>query len=123
MVQKNKQRERILMLVLLFIVLAALLVYLILGAQKGDSYQVVIEVSGTVLRTLPLSEDTTYRIELDGGYNLLVIENGAAYVAESDCPGGDCIRHGKISPDSPLNLRIISCLPRSLTIYLKEGSK
>lgn len=120
---KQKKRELILMLVLLAIVLVALTVHLLRGVHASDAWQVVVEVQGEVYATLPLDEDTTLRIESDGGYNLLVVKGGAAYIESADCPGGDCIRHGKIAPDTPLNLRLISCLPHAVTVYLKGGAK
>lgn len=120
---KQKKRERILMLVLLSIVAIALVIYLLLGLRQSDTWQVVVELQGEVYKTLPLDVDATLRIESDGGYNLLVIKDGQAYIESADCPGGDCIRHGRIDPDTPLNLRMISCLPHGVTVYLKGGAK
>ena len=117
-----KKRELILMLVLLSLVVSALLVYLLLGLQRGDEWQVVVEIEGREYASLPLDTDTTLRIECEGGYNLLVIEDGRAFIRDADCPGGDCVRHGVIDPDTPLNLRMISCLPHAVTVYLRKGA-
>ena len=118
---KNKKRERILMLVLLATVLVALAIYLLIGLGKADSWWVIVELDGEVYATLPLDVNATLRITCDGGYNLLVIKDGEAYIESADCPGGDCVRFGTISPNSPLNLRVISCLPHAVTVYLKGG--
>ncbi len=120
---KSKKRELILMLVLLSVVLIALTVYFLLTLERSDTWQVVVEIEGEVYATLPLDKDAMLRIECDEGYNLLIIESGQAYIKEADCPGGDCIRHGRIAPDTPLNLRLISCLPHAVTVYLKGGTK
>lgn len=122
MAEKDKRREMRLMLALLSLVLILLAVYLILGMRDRGEF-VVVEVRGKVYATLPLDEDATLRIEGDRGYNLLVIKDGRAFISDADCPGHDCVRHGAISPDTPMNLRMISCLPHSVVIYLKEGGK
>lgn len=122
MAEKSKRREMRLMLALLSLVLILLAVYLIPGMRKkGDL--VIVEVRGEVYATLPLDEDATLRIEGDGGYNLLVIKDGRAFISDADCPGQDCVRHGAISPDTPINLRMIACLPHAVVVYLREGGK
>ena len=115
----TNRREIILMLVLLSVVIAALGIYLAINLQGGADFEVVVDVKGKIVATFPLSEDTTYTIEGVGGYNLLVIKDGRAYVEAADCPGGDCVKYGAIDPDMPLNLRMISCLPHEVTVYLK----
>ncbi len=123
MAEKSKRRERNLMLVLLSSVLLALALYFLSGMQGGDGTLVVVEVRGEVYATLPLNEDASLRIEGDGGYNLLVIRDGKASIEDADCPGHDCVRHGTISPDTPINLRMIACLPHSVVVYLKENGQ
>ena len=47
-----------------------------------------------VVGTYSLKKDGTYTI--NGGTNILVVENGAAYVSYADCPGQRCVKKGKI---------------------------
>ena len=123
MEKQKKKREAILMLVLLFVVIAALGIYLIINLEGQGDLEVVVDVEGRIVKVLPLDQDATYRIEGVGGYNLLVIRDKKAYIESADCPGGDCVRYGAIDPDMPLNLRMISCLPHAVTVYLREGGK
>ena len=66
---------------------------------------------------LDLSADTRLRVDYAGGWNILVVENGAIQVEEASCPDGDCMRQGAKSGGAP-----IICLPNHLSIrFTDEG--
>ena len=52
------------------------------------------------------------RYELNGGTNILVIEDGAAYMLEADCPDHICVSQGKVRYAG----QCITCLPNKLTV-------
>ena len=79
-----------------------------LNGRTGTYVQV--RVSGQVVRTLPLSTDTEYLIEGAGGTNLLIIRDGAAWIAETDCPDRLCAGMGRIR----LRGQSVVCLPHQV---------
>ena len=47
----------------------------------------------------------------------MTVEKGEVYVAESDCPGGDCMHQGKISRKG----QRIACAPNGVIITVSGG--
>ncbi len=81
---------------------------------------VEVAVDGVVTMTLPLSEDTEVRIDgVNGGENLLVIEDGKAKIISASCPDGVCVRHYAISRDG----ESIICLPNRVVVTIRGGEK
>ena len=58
------------------------------------------------------------KIEGNGGYNLLVIEGGEAWLSEADCPNGLCVKTGKIRYAG----QSIVCLPHKLAVRILGGA-
>ena len=65
--------------------------------------------------TYSLAEDQT--IEINGGTNTLVIENGSASMEKADCPDQVCVRHSAISR----NGESIICLPHEVVVSIEDG--
>ena len=84
--------------------------------QKGGA--VIVEQYGRETARYALSEDRTVRIEGEGGYNLLVIENGEAWLSEADCPNLLCVKTGKIRYAG----QSIVCLPHKLAVRIVGGA-
>lgn len=103
------RRDLMLMAALLAIGLLSLAI-LRLTAEDGERVAVIFE--NTTVAEYSLAVDGEF--SLLGGKNLLVIENGRAYIKESECPDHLCERMGKISL---VNERIV-CLPHKLTIKI-----
>ena len=102
--------------VIVFFLSISLLLFLFLGKRKeGNEVRVMVE--GKEIGVYSLSQDGEYH--LNGGSNILIIENGKAYMADADCPDKLCVRQGKIHR----NGETITCLPNKLTITVidKEG--
>ena len=75
---------------------------LIITLTQKDGDRVIIRVDGKQVAEYSLSVDGIYYIEgYDGGTNVLVIEDGKAYMKEASCPKnqGDvaCVHQGKKS--------------------------
>lgn len=88
-----------------------LLVAFELGREDGESVAVI--VNGEVVGEYKLSENGRY--EINGGTNILVIMDGAAYVEKATCPDGLCKKQGKISM---VDERIV-CLPNKVIIEIR----
>ena len=71
-----------------------------------------VTVDGELVGEYPLSLDATYT--LNGGTNVLTIEDGKAYISYSTCAGHDCENWGKVQY---VNQSII-CLPNKIIITI-----
>lgn len=86
--------------------------------QPGQ--MVYIYQNGSLTETLPLSEDRTLTLPADnGGYNVVVIENGAVRVSEASCPDQICVRH---SPTHETGDPIV-CLPNHLVVKIAAAGE
>ena len=65
---------------------------------------------------LPLAKDTEMRIEgYGGGYNILVINDGRAYIKEASCPDLVCVHTGHAD-----ELKSVVCAPNRVVISIEE---
>ena len=91
------------------LILAGVLLFLYFNkGQEGAG--VIVRVDGVETARYSLSESGRY--ELNGGTNILVIEDGAAYMLQADCPDHICVSQGKIRCTG----QCITCLPNKLTV-------
>ena len=98
-------------LILIGIVLAIILISLLVTSLiKEDGAYVIVRIDGKQVARYELNIDGEY--ELNGGTNLLHIENGAAYLIYANCPDRLCVNQGKINESG----ETITCLPNRLTI-------
>lgn len=112
--KREKTRKWDLLLIGGCLLLAAgLLLFSRLGSAPGT--EVVVRVDGAETARYSLWENGTY--PLNGGTNVLVIENGEAWLSEADCPDHLCVKQGKISQSG----QVITCLPNRLTVTVCGG--
>ena len=102
-----KRRDLILIGSILLISIALLLV---LQQSKEPGAGVIVRVDGKEVAKYSLSVNATY--SLNGGTNILHIEDGKAWLTDADCPDKLCVRQGKISKEG----ETITCLPNKLTV-------
>ena len=106
-------------LILIAAILAAAVVFLVLfailrGGTPGKSLRVTVE--GREFGTFSLEDNRRIRIDSENGYNILVIENGAAWIEEADCPDQYCKRNGAVSS----NGETIVCLPHRVVAEVRS---
>lgn len=65
---------------------------------------------------LPLSKDGSLTVETSLGTNVIAVRDGAAFMAEADCPKGDCLRQRAISVPG----QQLICLPHQLWVEVVE---
>ena len=111
-----KKNYRLDIIIIAAILLASLLLLLIMTLSKKEGSVVVVEIDGNVVATYPLDKNETY--SLNGGTNVLVIENGVAYLNYSNCPDHTCEKTGKIQYVG----QSIICLPNKVAITIKDES-
>ena len=85
------------------------------GIYRAFTGEAVVYVDGEVEGRYSLNEDQT--IEINGGTNTLVIENGSASMEKADCPDQVCVRHSAISR----NGESIICLPHEVVVSIEDG--
>ncbi len=85
--------------------------------ETGNAAEAVVTLDGEEVGRYPLNRDGTF--PLNGGSNILVIENGEAWVSEANCPDKICMGMGKISR----NGEFIACLPNLLIIVIEGGEQ
>lgn len=115
--EDKKLRSDIILIGTLLIVGLSVLLFMILTGEQGD--RVLVTVNGERVAEYPLSVDGVYY--LNGGTNVLVIEDGYVYMREANCPGfQDCVETGKISMVG----QSIVCLPNKVIVEIvgeKDG--
>ncbi|MBQ6997404.1 MAG: NusG domain II-containing protein [Oscillospiraceae bacterium] len=102
-----KKRDFILIGTIVAVIAIAIAV---LSLTKKDGDYVIVRVNGNEVARYSLSQDGEY--SLNGGTNILRIENGAAYLVSANCPDHLCVKQGKIDQ----NGETITCLPNRLTV-------
>ena len=102
-----------LLLVLALVAGLALLVF------KGEGDTVTVTVDGQVWGEYPLERDLTVEIAVGDNLNLLVIEDGKAYVKYASCPDGICSSHRPVWRDG----ESIICLPNKVVVLVTSKNE
>ena len=108
MLFKDEKIRRDVIFIAALLIISALLFIFLHHNEAGAG--VVVRVEGNEIARYSLSEDGTY--PLNGGTNILVIENGEAYLSDADCPDRLCVRQGSVKYTG----ECITCLPNKLTV-------
>ena len=115
---EKKKYTRDLILVGAILLLALLLFFLVRNGQDratGTGAVAVVTVDGAEVGRYPLNKSGTF--PLNNGSNILVVENGEAWVSEANCPDKVRMGMGKISR----NGEFIACLPNRLIVVVEGG--
>ena len=83
-------------------------------AADGDLIA-VIHAGDTKEYRYPLQESGEFRVDVEGGYNVVRIEGGQVSIAAADCPNGDCTRQRPISGPG----QQLVCLPHRLWVEIE----
>lgn len=107
-----EKKKRLFDLVLIGGLLLLALVCYFMFADGGEGNVAVVCVNGEETGRYPLYQSGRY--ELNGGSNILIIENGSAWLEDADCPDKLCVRQGRVRLDG----QVITCLPNRLTVTI-----
>ena len=108
----KKHRNDVLLISILLI--AAVIGWIVLSLNKTEGAYAVVVVDKVETATYPLNVDTEIRLENDGSYNILVIENGSAKIKEASCPDKLCVKQHEIK----FNGETLVCLPNKTTVKI-----
>ena len=106
--------------VILALLLLAGILYLALRTGREEGGVVVVRVDGkeTERHSLAVSGEFPLKSDENGeNSNILVIENGEAWLRDANCPDKLCVKQGKIR----YNGQTITCLPHRLTVTVEGG--
>lgn len=103
-----------LFIILLIVIIAGLLWVIIHFYNQEKGNYIRISVKEKIWKEIPLEQNGKYEISGRGGRNILVVEDGAAYVKDADCPDKLCVKQGRIST----NGESIICLPHQVVIQI-----
>lgn len=110
---ENLKKYRIDLIVIACIAALCLSVLLISLLTKREGDTAVVTIDGEVVMECPLSKDGEYT--LGGGTNVLVIEDGEAYMSYSECPDHTCEKTGRIRYVG----QSITCLPNRISVSIR----
>ena len=109
----NRKKRFVFDLVLIGgLLLLSLVCFLLFAGGKSEGNVAVVCVNGVETDRYPLFQKGRY--PLNGGSNILIIENGYAWLEDADCPDKLCVRQGKVHLDG----QVITCLPNKLTVTI-----
>ncbi len=108
----------ILLIAIILILSAAAAGYIYTHKTPGRFAEITQD--SVLVRTVDLKQDAEFTIESpNGGYNRILVKNGAVSVVEASCPDKVCIHQGAISDRA----QPIVCLPNKLVIKVTLPSR
>ena len=113
--EKTTKKYRLDIIVIAGILLVALLLALGVYLIREEGNTVRVEVDGITVGEYPLSVDGIF--SLNGGTNILVVENGEVYLSYSNCPDHLCEGMGRIRYVG----ESIICLPNRVAVKIVGG--
>lgn len=96
---------------------AGIVIFLAMRSAEISNPVAEIRQDGEVIKTVSLSEDTTFTIDSEYGSNTIQVSGGAISVIEADCPDKVCVNTGAISG----GYVPIICLPHHLEIVIASS--
>ncbi len=111
----KKSRNDIILVAVILLVAAAGLLLVSLNREAGA--YATVKIDGVQTEGYPLSENIT--VEITSGENkefsnVLVIENGKAYISQANCPDKICAGHRAVSYTG----ETIVCLPHKVIVEI-----
>lgn len=110
---KRLRNDIVLILIIVIIAIVAAFCYFSLRTE-GKNVSVI--KNGETIAVYSLDENMTMPITDGDNTNLLVIENGKAYISQATCPDKICVNHQPVSKSGDT----IVCLPAKLVIEIGE---
>ena len=111
--KKSKFRNDFILAAVILIIAAAGL--LLINMTKAEGNTLIVKIDGVETASYSLSENRSFEIRTgknSESINVVVIENGKAYVSEADCPDGICKDYRPVSFVG----ETIVCLPHKVVL-------
>ncbi len=101
--------------IIVAVVLLVAVFFLVMTWGRGNGQTVVLYDGETEIGRYPLMYERTIRVELENGYNIVVISDGTVAVSEADCANQICVHTSAIAQTG----ETIVCLPHRFYVVLK----
>ena len=113
--KKQKIKNDIILIAATLLIAAIALTAYLLSRETGN--KAVVTVNGQTYGEYPLNENSVIEIYSNNksAKNVLVIEDGKAYISEASCPDLICAHH---SPISNVDESII-CIPNKMVVSIE----
>lgn len=112
-----KNKVWVLLIAAIFVISVAVAVFQY--TQKAPGRYAEITQNSVLIQTVDLRINAEFTIESsDGGFNRILVRDGAISVVEASCPDKICIHQGAISDHA----QPIVCLPNKLVIKIASPS-
>ena len=115
--RKDRMNKRDIWLITGLLVLAGIFYLVLAGMRQQTGNRIRITVDGKEFGTYSLEKDREIKVESETGYNVIIIEDGKAYVKDADCPDKYCVTMGKVSG----NHESLVCLPHKMIVEVEIG--
>ncbi|MBR6485614.1 MAG: NusG domain II-containing protein [Lachnospiraceae bacterium] len=97
----------------------SILAVIIINRSQDPGEHVRVYVDGNLKADLLLSHDTRFEIRgYGGGRNVLMIQDGYAYIEEASCPDKLCMHQGRINKAG----QELICMPNRVVVEI-EGKE
>lgn len=106
-------------LMILAVLLLAAGIWIAFALRPAGAQTVSVTVDGKPYGTYSLAENQEIEINQNGERNILIIKNGGVHMAQSNCPGGQCLAQGEIRDGGAS----IVCLPHRIYVELSGNSE
>lgn len=114
----KKARNDILLVAAVLLIAGGAWLFITLNKAPGEYAVVLVDQKETA--RYPLDTDAEIRLESEnGGYNILVIKDGAADVTEASCPDKTCVNQHAISNTG----EAIVCMPNKTVVKIVGGEQ
>lgn len=102
-------------IIIVAVVLLAAAVILIIFGRRKDGYMAVLYADREELGRYSLDEDRVVPVDLEEGYNCVVISDGRVFVREADCDNQICVNTPAIGQAG----ETIVCLPHRFYVIIE----
>lgn len=109
-------KRKDIMLIIALLLLAGLFAILF-GREKRPGGRIRVTVGQEEYGSYDLGKNQEIEIRTERGTNVLVIEEGQAYIRDADCPDRCCVRQGRISRWG----ESLICLPHRVVVEVEGG--
>lgn len=115
MLEKQKRRYIFDIILIVSLLLVFLCLFFFFYRKKDTGAVAVVYIENDIVAEYPLDTDGEFLI--NGGTNVIKIQDGKAYMLHAKCPDGWCKRQGKIY----ISGERITCLPNRVIVMIKGG--
>ncbi len=122
MKEKSEKQKRLALSILVFVILLCALGFWLFNKNANASLtnagnlNVVVEIKGQQVYSVPLSENDELVASSDLGENIIQIRDGSVCVKEADCPNQICVHTVPITAPG----QSIICLPHRMVVSIVD---